>query len=251
MTKRDLQFGDAFHRNKRTLLVLCSALLLTRIPNIDVTGHSGLIGVSFEQVDIRLIRGLLWTGAAYYALGFWLEWWSAYQSNSGALSIEGAVGLNHAVVEHKDRFIKNVEELSATHKNIKDMYYELGKILENTNRFAENIRSDLSTNKTSNLYLTEKLYIEQLNQISDLKTHSAGYLHDISERLFNLHTKSNGILGEIQTAAKHLGRLSSDAVAARRFQFIAWEGLASVGYFLAATWAWLADYLLRFPRPNL
>ena len=88
--RMDMSIPEAFHRMKRTLLLLCSALLILALASQNSTDLNQIkIGIIEENIPTLYARWMLWLSATYYAFGFYFEFRVASLLNSKSVGGKG------------------------------------------------------------------------------------------------------------------------------------------------------------------
>lgn len=120
----DLQVPETFHRLKRTLLLLCSVLIVLGLAQGAQTRELKLTMVDVS-LHIEIIRSLLWLAALYYLAGFAMEVRIVRLINSEAMlgagmkTVEGAFGkIGRSIKESERRVDDAVAEVSGTLNDI-------------------------------------------------------------------------------------------------------------------------------------
>lgn len=243
MARRDLTLGESFHRTKRTLLLFCTAIVVTRIPGIDVTSHSGLLGLSLVNVDIDLIRWLLWFAASYYLSGFLLEAITERQSNAGSLRMGGVNGLADDIENFRSKIAHEQGVLEGKIKSA-------GAAVEGFQDNLERIRSDLNelsvkahpNSSGGRTFIGENMAREYLERADRLPSEVLGTItaswHDHAAQSQASYARAIELFEDLKS---DLHRLARDIMGTRRLLFYGWEIGGALLMFTIAT--------IAMPRP--
>lgn len=230
---------ESFHRTKRTLLLFCTALAVTRIPGIDVTSHSGLLGVSFKAVDIDLIRWLLLGAASYYFVGTLLEGLALRHSNAGALSLERVRGVSALITFAQARLAEKDEDVVILADKLRAVLSKTRADAEQTAMHASLLRGKVeSANKGVDSPGILSGEIVGLNQMLTnierwmAETETAPALVAEAEGRVNDSLKDLEMF--LERLRMDVNRLQLRVVGSRWLHFYGWELGAAVVMFLTA-----------------
>lgn len=237
----DLQVPETFHRLKRTLLLLCSVLIVLGLAKGAETRELKLTMVDVS-LHIEIIRSLLWLAALYYLAGFIMEVRIVRLINSEAMlgagmkTVEGVFG----------KISTNIAAAQST-------------IEQSVKTVTERLHSTLEASSVENP-LT--IYLKELGDPSSpyRDPNLANRMTDLEHRVSNALREQQQVNGRIESAAtlmsnavrdydqrqakfasmlshleKDFGRLSRRIHGDRRLSFWAWEIGGAVGAFAIAT----------------
>lgn len=107
-TGRDLTLSEQFHRLKRTTVLASTAVIITFIPQIELTLAGALSPLA--HVDPNLVRALLWVVATYYGVGFVLEFAQEKTAHAGALAARSLKSLQDTATQLAAEIADRVSE---------------------------------------------------------------------------------------------------------------------------------------------
>lgn len=234
MSKRELVLSDSFHRTKRTLLIFCSAIIITRIPTIDAAKDQVVLGIAMSNFDIRLIRTLLYVSASYYMVGFILEAITERQSHSEILRYGGMGKLKSdvhrfwtEVIEKRDAVGRSIEQLQLSLDEIKrklDLYGPYVYPNSGPPTHAPHLNPESAAEPAVEMVMDVQIAIDS----------SKDRLHEIPRQIENLDSK-------VIDLNRNFRRLSRDIFQTRRFHFYVWEIGGATSIFVFATLLILVD----------
>ena len=233
MARRELTTGENFHRLKRTTLLFCAAVLLTRLPGIDVTSSSGILGVSIERVPIDLVRVLLGAAAIYYFIGFGFEAVAEHQSSYDLTGTAEARELKADLASWRERVNADEKHIRAAFDRVQLSEPAITAAIEKIETTLLSVQDNLTRAVKSQPELHERLVraVEtELQQIRSLAYNVGGA---ILTRQGLLH-KLTEVDGTLKDVSRDVKRLLADVKLLRGAQFYAWDvGGVSIA-FLAA-----------------
>ncbi len=245
---------EVFHRLKRTSLMASTALLVTFVPGISAADSGGLIGLSFKEVQPAYLRYGLWIAAAYYTVGFLMEFWEARNAHA-PIAVEDAAdkvgsavqklsdtsgmmetilrqlaeteartaGLVHMtpaeVRKHSEQVLRNwssmlVPELQALFQ--KTPHELLDPVIHEPTLLAETVRSEI-------LRVAKARHVELI----DLPRRLSGQFEELTTQTNQHVSEFKGQAELYLTAARSLhtrmNRLSNTIKAVRKLKFVGWE----------------------------
>jgi hypothetical protein len=237
----DLQVPETFHRLKRTLLLLCSVLIVLGLAKGAETRELKLTMVDVS-LHIEIIRSLLWLAAVYYLAGFAMEVRIVRLINSEAMlgagmkTVEGAFGkiatniaaaqstIDQSVKTATER-LQSMLEASVFENPMSKFMRELAdpsslhadpnlssRMMDLEHRLSNAIREQDEQNRR-----IESTAMLMSNAVRDYEQRRASFAHMLSH------------------LEKDFGRLSRRIHGDRRLSFWAWEIGGALGAFAIAT----------------
>ncbi|MFZ4166949.1 hypothetical protein [Brevundimonas sp. NPDC058933] len=232
MARKDITFGEPFHRTKQTLLIFCSAILVTRIPGIDVTGSTGILGVSLRNVNIDHIRWGLLAAATYYFIGFLLEALAERHSNTGTSRFGTSETLGDELKNVADQIRNSVSSGGFYEQQWREAVTGLERAARTFSENLHGIRMMSTPNENGGRQFVSEQVLRGYEQASE--TLPALFSEAVSqvEEATSYYTRSADKTEEIVTMLRADVRgLASDIRWWKRLQFYGWDVIGATVMF--------------------
>lgn len=247
----DMAIPESFHRVKRTLIVVCSILILLAVSKPTTPGDAQLnMQLLSLHVPLSIARGLLWLSAAYYAVGLLLEADTARRVNTRLF--DGGMGsFQDALAGAARRVTQRVNTMLMSEM---DLPFDARDAVERIRQIKVDVYKEralelleIKTLSIRNLTNLDKEPAETMRRIlseiiAETSTDTTGLQHQLRtdleriEQRLDLNQETVGrVLTEIEAASTDLTKLSRRIAGSRRASFWYWEVGAGIALFGLAT----------------
>lgn len=257
----DMAIPESFHRVKRTLIILCSILILLAVSkpenSDDAFFNMQLLSLHVPMAPARL---LLWLSAAYYFIGLCLEADTARRVNTRLF--DGGMGtFQDALAAAAQKVARRTDNVENSERNlsldareaierIKQIKVDIAKdrALELLDLKMVSVRNLVDVDKNPNetmRRIVSEVITETPSDTASLQQHLKNDLGLLEHRLGRHDEVIGRLLAEVEAASKDLTKLSRRIAGSRRASFWYWEIGAGVALFGMAT---IATIHAQFPN---